>query len=261
MGFMRALAKMTGTGKAAGRGTGKGDGQGRGETDPLGELLDAPTDAERGPRTPAPTEGEWKQRAASAMQQAKMQGKMPGGMAREVERALRPRVDVRSLLLRFFSERSTGDYSWTRPNTRYLSQGLYLPALESKSLGEVSIMVDTSGSVDAVSLAYARAIVESVIEECVTPLRSPSIMPMQPVCKVDRFEQGEPLTWQPAGGGGTDFRPALEAIERDGAPVCAICISDLYGTFPEVPPALPVLWLSTTEGLSAPFGETVFVDR
>ncbi len=247
-----------GDGQGSGPGDGPGDGQGQGKADPLGELRDAPKEADAD-GTPAPSEGEWKQRAASAMQQAKMQGKMPGGMAREVERALRPRVDVRSLLLRFFSERSTGDYSWTRPNSRYLSQGLYLPALESKSLGEVSIMVDTSGSVDAVSLAYARAIVESVIEEC-NPVAVTVYYADAAVCKVDRFEQGEPLTWQPAGGGGTDFRPALEAIERDGAPVCAICISDLYGTFPEVPPALPVLWLSTTEGLSAPFGETVFID-
>jgi predicted metal-dependent peptidase len=91
---------------------------------------------------------------------------MPGGLARSVQQALKPRIDVRSLLLRFFSERSTGDYSWTRPNSRYLSQGLYLPALESKALGEVAIMVDTSGSVNEVSLSYARSIVESVIDEC-----------------------------------------------------------------------------------------------
>jgi predicted metal-dependent peptidase len=243
----------------AGPGDGQGDGEGQSKPDPLGEVRDAPTGTDAD-GTPEPTEQEWKQRAASASQQAKLQGMLPAGLDRLVQQSLRPRVDVRSLLLRFFSERSTGDYSWSRPNTRYLSQGLYLPAFESKALGEVSIMVDTSGSVDETSLSYARAIVESVIDEC-----GPSAVTVYyadaKVCSVDRFEKGEPLTWRPKGGGGTDFRPALDAIDREGSAVCAICITDLYGTFPESAPSLPVLWLSTTDGMSAPFGETVYVDR
>jgi predicted metal-dependent peptidase len=63
------------------------------------------------------------------------------------------------------------------------------------------------------------------------------------------------------GGGGTSFVPALEAIELDGQAVCAVCITDLDGTFPDNAPLLPVLWLSTDESNIAPFGETVYVDR
>ena len=63
---------------------------------------------------PAPIEQDWKQKTAAAAQIAKAMGNMPGSMARDVAEALKPKVDVRSLLLRFFSERSTGDYSWTR---------------------------------------------------------------------------------------------------------------------------------------------------
>jgi predicted metal-dependent peptidase len=242
-----------------GQGNTPQQGQGPSIPDPLGEVRDAPN----GPDSdgePAPTEQEWKQRAASALQQAKMQGNMPGGLARQVSQALKPRIDVRSLLLRFFSERSTGDYSWTRPNSRYLSQGLYLPALESKALGEVAIMVDTSGSVNEVSLSYARSIVESVIDEC-----SPAAVTVyyfdSKVASIDRFERGESLTWKPQGGGGTSFIPALEAIELDGTAVCAVCITDLDGTFPDNAPLLPVLWLSTDEDNTAPFGETVYIDR
>jgi predicted metal-dependent peptidase len=244
-----------------GQGNGQGNTAGQGPTvpDPLGEVRDAPTGTDSDGE-PAPSEQEWKQRAASALQQAKMQGNMPGGLARSVQQALKPRIDVRSLLLRFFSERSTGDYSWTRPNSRYLSQGLYLPALESKALGEIAIMVDTSGSVDEVSLSYARSIVESVIDEC-----SPAAVTVyyfdSKVASIDRFERGDSLTWKPQGGGGTSFVPALEAIELDGQAVCAVCITDLDGTFPDNAPLLPVLWLSTDESNIAPFGETVYIDR
>jgi predicted metal-dependent peptidase len=82
---------------------------------------------------------------------------------------------------------------------------------------------------------------------------------------VDHFERGEALEWPGKdthiGGGGTDFRPALAAIESDETPVCVVCITDLYGRFPAEAPGLPVIWLSTTENKQAPFGETVYVDE
>lgn len=236
-------------------GNGQGTPQpGNGKPDPAGEVRDAPTgkDAEG---NPAPTEGEWKQRTAEALQSAKMQGALSGGLARMVEAALDKRIDVRSLLLRFMTERSRADYSWSTPNSRYIAQGLYLPALQSVSMGEVAIMVDTSGSVDAQSLSYARAIVEDVISES-SPIRVSVWYADSKVCHVAIFEQGEPLVWEPKGGGGTDFRPALKAIEDEGTAVCVLCITDLWGTFPASAPTLPVLWLSTTDKI-APFGETI----
>ncbi len=249
--------KGNGQGKASGQGS-PAPGQGPGKPDPLGEVKDAPTGPDADGDT-APTEQDWKQKTASALQQAKMCGKMPGGLARDVAKALQPRIDIRSLLLRFFSERSTGDYAWSRPNMRYIAQGLYLPCLESRELGEVAIMVDTSGSVDGVSLQYARGIVESVIEEC-SPVGVTVYYADSKVCGVERFAKGEPLTWKPQGGGGTDFRPALKAIEDEGTAVCALCITDLDGRFPDTPPAFPVLWLATEDG-TAPFGETIPIDR
>jgi predicted metal-dependent peptidase len=239
-------------------GDGQGEaGNGPSEPDPLGEVRDAPTGPDADGE-PAPSEQEWKQNAASAMQQAKMCGKMPGGLARDIAQALRPKIDIRSLLLRFFSERSTADYSWARPNLRYIAQGLYLPCLDSRDLGEIAIGIDTSGSVNAVSLAYARGIVESVIEE--TSPASVSVFYFDSsVQHTERFERGESLTWRPQGGGGTSFVEVLQTIESEGTAVCALIISDLYGTFPESCD-LPVIWLSTTDEV-APFGETVPIDR
>lgn len=227
---------------------------GKGKPDPAGEVRDAPA-GQDADGNPAPTEGEWKQRTAEALQAAKMQGTLSAGLSRMVESALDKRVDVRSLLLRFMVERTRADFNWSRPSTRYLGLGLYLPALESISMGEVAIMVDTSGSVDAQSLAYARAIVEDVISEA-SPVRVSVWYSDAKVCHVSRFEQGEPLVWEPKGGGGTDFRPVLKAIEDEGTAVAVLCITDLYGTFPPDGCILPVLWLATTDQV-APFGETI----
>jgi predicted metal-dependent peptidase len=241
-------------------GNGQNDGNGPGSNpDPLGEVRDAPNNPDPD-GNPAPTEQAWKERASQALQHAQFAGNAPEGIARAIQQALKPRIDIRSLMLRFFSERATGDYSWTRPNTRYIAHGLYLPSLDSRELGEVAILVDTSGSVDETSLSYARSIVESVFDEC-SPAGVTVYYADADVCRVDRFEKGEPLTWQPEGGGGTDFRPALDAIEREALATCAICITDLDGTFPDTAPSFPVLWLSTEVDATAPFGETVYIDR
>lgn len=126
-------------------------------------------------------------------------------------------------------------------------------------------MVDTSGSIDNVALAKARGIVQEVLDEC-NPAGVTLYFADAAVCNVERLERGDLLTWEPKGGGGTDFRPALAAIEQDeNQPVCCICITDLEGTFPTVEPEVPVMWLATKERdwfnrpLIAPFGEQVFV--
>ena len=224
----------------------------------LGEVRDAPITPDADGQE-APTEQEWKQRTAQAAQQAKLAGKLPGGLQRLAKEALKPKLDIRSLLLRFFSERASGDFSWSRPSPRFLPMGLYLPVLESKSLGTVSIMVDTSGSVDESSLSYARGIVESVIEEC-QPQGISIWYADAEVKRVDRFTKGEPLTWKPEGGGGTNFCPALKAICDEGESACIVCITDLQGTLPDSEPEIPTLWLCTTD-LVAPWGETVPLDR
>jgi predicted metal-dependent peptidase len=231
------------------------DGNGKSKPDPLGELRDAPNGPDED-GNPAPSEQDWKQKMAEALNSAKMAGKVPGGLARLVKEALRPRVDVRSLLLRFFSERSNADYSWSRPNSRYIAQGLYLPSLESSALGEIAVLCDTSGSVDETSLAYARSILEQVLDE-VNPAGVTLYMVDTEVHTVHRMERGDLLTWEPKGGGGTDFSSFFETVETgDIQPVCVIGISDLYANFGETVPSVPVLWLSTTD-MIAPFGETV----
>lgn len=251
-------------GEQEGGSDGQGSGQGEGdddEGDPLGEVRDAPVDEDED-GDPPPTEQEWKEKVMIAYQTALSQGKGSDGLQRAVQDALRPRLDPRALLLRFFTERAAADYSWRTPNPRYQGHNLYLPALRDNTLGRIAIMVDTSGSMDESALANARGIVESVIEEC-KPTSVDLYYADDAVQQFDHFEQGEPLVWRPAGGGGTDFRPTFEAIANEPEVVCTVAITDLEGTFPDHEPDAPVIWLvppvrwawSTLR--KAPWGETV----
>ncbi len=249
----------TGDGEGDGE-PGDGDANGDGEGDPMGELRDAPADVDED-GDPAPTEQDWKERVAAAAVFAKGQGKLPTGMERQVERAMRPTLDVKSLLLRFFTERAAADYTWSRPNRRYLPMGIYLPSLEANGLGEIAMYVDTSRSMSVEALEKAKAIIDSVIEEC-RPAAVTVYYGDSDVAHVDRFEQGEELVWRAKGGGGTDFRPIFEAVEQAERPVVAVVgISDLDGAFPDYVPDVPTLWLSTEEYATAPFGEVVYLDE
>ncbi len=230
------------------------------QPNPLGEVRDAPNgpDADG---SPAPSAEDWKQRVSRAAQQAKMAGKLGAGMQRQVGRAIKTRIDPHALLHRFFTERAAADFSWVTPNPRYVCQGLYMPALQSHSLGELAILVDTSGSVNDVALQFCRGIIEQLIEE-LTPAGVTLYFVDAAVQHIQRLERGEPLIWEPKGGGGTNFTTAFDTMEKaEIPPVCIVAISDLEATFPTAIPSIPVLWLTDNEDVTAPFGETVFVNR
>jgi predicted metal-dependent peptidase len=68
---------------------------------------------------------------------------------------------------------------------------------------------------------------------------------------------------RPVGGGGTSFVPFFEKVNANRHwhtnGVC-VYLTDGYGTFPDDPPTLPVLWVVTPGGLELeefPFGEAV----
>jgi predicted metal-dependent peptidase len=273
--YARAQQKPKGQGgkqPKPGQGPGQGQGQqpggGNGQPDPnakpqpnkLGEVRDAPKQADAS-GTPVPTEQDWKQKVQQAAATAKACGNMPAGAKLIAKEALRPRIDTKSVLLRFFQDRSAGDYTWSRPSPRYISQGLYLPVLESKALGEVAILCDTSGSMDAVALQHARGIVEQVIDEC-NPSKVTLYMVDTKVHNVREMERGEPLTWEPKGGGGTSFVSFFRDIEESGEqPVCIVGITDLQASFPDTVPSIPVVWITDQQNGTAPFGEVVPLDE
>ena len=60
---------------------------------------------------------------------------------------------------------SRNNYSWLPPARGYLAYGLCLPGLNSRELGRLVIALDTSGSIDALTLAHFAVEVSSILEE------------------------------------------------------------------------------------------------
>jgi predicted metal-dependent peptidase len=221
----------------------------------IGQVLDAPL-ADDGSQTNEEQAREWDVAVNQATTVARQAGKLPAGINRTLEGAAEAIVDWRELLRRLWSETTTVDYSWMRPNRRHLWNGLYLPGVVREGMGEVAIAVDCSGSISARQLrlfeAEARSILEGQRPERVYVLYFDAA-----VHKAEIYEAGQRIALNPAGGGGTAFSPCFEWLDERGVrPQTMVFLTDLYGSFPPSAPPYPVLWASTG-GRQAPFGEVI----
>lgn len=211
------------------------------------------------------SEVEAKQILAQARTVAKLAGKLSAAQDRWVEEMLAPRIDWRTELLKYMVLARGENYSWQRPNKRYIAGGLYLPSYEPEpKMPPIAFVVDTSGSISNKMLNTAWA----CLRDIVTKIR-PEAIHLIP-CDYEVYEKHHhkftfadiPKT-PPSmpGGGGTAFEPAFTYIGKNlKYCACIIYLSDLHGPLNFDPPTTPTIWLSTTS-LSAPFGKTIRVNE
>jgi len=201
---------------------------------------------------------EWAIAAEQAMRSAKACGREPAGMERKLQAARESRLDWRAILREFIAACNPSDYRWSPPNRRFVSSGLYLPSVEPRGVGEIAIVVDTSGSIGEQELEQFAGEINAIASDA-----EPSAMYViycdAEVQIVQKFCPKEPITLSLRGGGGTDFVPPFRWLEENGIePKCLIYLTDLCcDSFPETP-EYPVLWV-TDSRKSAPFGETLHV--
>ena len=243
---------------------GQGPNNGPGDSDPgqCGEVRDAPAEDGNGPPSPADmsqTAVDWEIAVRQAAQAAKARGNLPGGLKEFIKAATAHPAPWRDILRRFITETAKDDYQWSRPNRRFIHQGVYLPSLHSEKMGRVAIVIDTSGSISSKELSIFGAELSAILEDtkasallmyCDTSIQK----------TLELSPDNLPLTLESIGGGGTDFRPPFKYIEdHDHRPVCLVYLTDMEGCFPDTPPPYPVLW-ATTENHEAPFGEIVKIN-
>lgn len=206
-------------------------------------------------------EADWQIATVQAATVAKMQGNCPASIARMIDEILAPKVPWRHVLREFIRRRARDDYSFRKPNRRYLQRGVILPGMLSERMGPLVCAVDTSGSIDAHTLAEFQAEIQCALDEC-QPERVEVIVCDAGVHGVQTFEPGEAVRIAAKGGGGTDFRPVFDHIAKhhDEDPTALIYLTDLYGSFPKEAPGYPVLWAALGHGeQKPPFGELVAI--
>lgn len=194
----------------------------------------------------------WKEAVASAL----ASGSVPDAMERVFKDLLAPpKVDWVTLLRQYFQTRNGGDYNWIRPNRKFLPYDMYLPSLKTEILPCVSIIIDTSGSIDEEELQEFQTELKDIFLTC-APERVQIIYCDSKVQAEKDFLLVEESEWkfEPVGGGGTDMTPALK--KANGNPI--LIFTDMCMSPPEFEPEGSVLWLSTSEEKTdLGFGEVV----
>jgi len=171
-------------------------------------------------------------------------------------------VNFNTLLARFMRNLRQPDYDWSTPNPRYISQGLYLPALRPRTRGidNAIVCIDSSASIDltALDIFWGRA------RELFAQLQ-PRLLHLLVIDKhvhqhLTYSSGGLPPKLHIQGRGGTDFRPAFQYVEDHRLrPDLLLYFTDLDGPFPKRPPRYPVVWLSYARHVrrKAPWGTQI----
>jgi len=113
----------------------------------------------------AAEEQAWDEAMHQALNIARTEGKAPGRVEETVRDAHASTLDWRTLLRHTMTDEAKSDYSWSLPNRRFIDSGLYLPSIRSESLDTIAVIVDTSDSLPAETLAEFWAELREVTTE------------------------------------------------------------------------------------------------
>ncbi len=205
------------------------------------------------------TDSSWDEALLSAASHAREMGKLPEGVARLVDVRLYPQLPWAELLARFIERNARSDYTWMMPNRRYLHQDLFFPALLESELQQIVVAVDTSGSIEAEELNRFAVEITAIMEQF--PSRLHLLYCDAAIQEYKQFEKNDlPVTIEPKGGGGTDFRPVFDKVKQEEIKAaCLIYLTDMECLYyPAESPPYPVLWIQTGgKRTTPPFGEVI----
>jgi predicted metal-dependent peptidase len=237
---------------------GKGGGKPGGGGNPLdNDVMPAPDQSKE-------AQAEAVERVVQAAQIAKAMGKLPAWAKSFLGDLLEPKVDWTEQLARFLTEVTKSDYSFARPNRRFISQGLYLPGkYGNDGMGKLAVVFDTSGSVSMDEMTRFASEVVDVVQST-EPVGLALIYCDSTVQHVDQFDHPSKEEVMASlarhGCGGTDMTVALDWIDDNIPDVkAAIVFTDGYTPFGNER-SYPTLWAVTSKDVEADMGETVYVE-
>lgn len=184
---------------------------------------------------------------------------MPLGMQRFFTIKDDAKIDWRKELRVAIDKFHKDDYTLMPPNKKFLHLGIYLPSSSSQKV-KFAVAIDSSGSVDESLLSdflselnflmNTISSYEITLFVCDDRIRSKQI-----------FYSGDILEVKILGGGGTDFRPVFESIDKEIQDInLLLYFSDLEGTFPKESPSYDVKWITPKER-DIPFGEMIVLEE
>ena len=193
--------------------------------------------------------------AAMIAQQAEQAGSIPASIKRYLDELLKPKVNWKVVLRRFFNDLDTQDISWRRPKKKYLP--MYLPTRHSTQLSAISIAIDTSGSISTQEFNRFISEVTSIFR-FLKPKELEVIQfdyDIKSIDKVKNIKQLNAIDFK--GGGGTDVRQVIQRF-IDKPTKALVIITDGYLSTNLPVPRYPVIWVVfNNPNFEAPFGQCI----
>ena len=189
---------------------------------------------------------EWKARIMAASQQCQERGVDVGMYSRALDRLFEAKVPWRELLRQYLTPMFGGTRKWLPPNRRHVYKKIYLPSIQKQKQLNVVIVIDTSGSTDGeIVLAFMSEVLGLLnsfggyqlrLIQCDWGIQDDAIYDQDTPFDPDKFEL--------KGGGGTDFNPPFDLLDKDShdRPEILIYMTDGYGSAPSTAPNYPVIW-------------------
>jgi len=204
-----------------------------------------------------------KRKILAAAETAKSMGKMPGEYSSLLDKIRNPRLDWKELFRRAVVGEIPDDFTYRRPNRKLINYGFYMPSVEKRSVGNIYVWRDTSGSVsdkeNEVLCAELKGIIEDVKPNAVYVIDCDT-----EVKEVRTYKSGDTLDEiGRTGYGGTDPQPFFDYVEQHGEDVQAIvCLTDMgfYADNLSLPTNGEVTWVSTLQGKDPGFGNYIEIE-
>jgi predicted metal-dependent peptidase len=191
------------------------------------------------------------------LQKAIAQDELPKDLDRFFPQIAESKIAWRDALYQYVHRHAKEDYRFFPPNRRYIHQGFALPSLQSERL-QIVVAIDTSGSIDEALLAQFFAEFEAIMQS----FANYEIALIACDSKIQyhkTFYPGDILEYRTKGGGGTDFRPVFDYIDKEiPNPSLLIYFTDAQGRFPKTEPLFDILW-ALPEDAEVPFGEKLIL--
>lgn len=178
-------------------------------------------------------------------------GRLGANIPRNITDLLEPKIDWKTVLRDFIMSqmKGTDEYTWRKFNKRLVANDIYMPSMEDERVGELTIAIDTSGSIGQDELsAFASELVS--ICHTSTPEKVRVIWWDMSVHGEQEFEENnyDNITnlLKPQGGGGTDPDCVIDYINKENINSQAIVVfTDGFFDTPKWNTSIPTLFVAT----------------
>ena len=190
-------------------------------------------------------------------------GSMPAGLLALLDEIKDPKVTWQTVLSAWLGENGCkADSTYMRPSRRSEAAGETLPGILRTGLPDVTIVWDTSGSMNGLA-GEILSEVDSITSELGLTVRL-MICDAALHADVEGLDKAEDFLPHIRGGGGSDFNPAFDKLQGEGNTSVVLAFTDGYINVPtSQPPTLGgVLWVLTQSSVRpAPWGEAIKLTR